>query len=363
MVPIARDLPATTGVNCVSYIDSIKGVRLMQHNSTNGIPLVSVIVPVYNVEKYLNDCLSSLIQQTLDDIEILVIDDGSQDQSSALCDDWAKTDHRIHVFHKPNGGLSSARNYGIESARGKYLAFIDSDDTVHPQMLEILYRAIQDTDTLLSICEYKMVTAPVSDWTLINSQPEPQIIPRDVIFQSISTDFVVAWNKLYCRSLFHSLRYPVGRYHEDEFLAHHIFWQTPKVAKVQLPLYGYLQRSNSIMSKNIVTHYEDGLCALRDRVEFCLKQEQIDYLRWSLDTLLGQYEHLLVTGDVSLPTDIWQSIIQEAEQDYAQWKMYMRISQKLYWHWLTLKPGTYLKKKHIYEKATSNVKRLMGKHS
>lgn len=335
----------------------------MEHNSTSDAPMVSVIVPVYNVEKYLNGCLSSLIRQTLTDIEILVIDDGSQDNSSALCDEWEQKDHRIRAFHKPNGGLSSARNLGIEVARGEYLAFIDSDDTVHPQMLEILYKTIQDADTLLAICEYRTVTAPVSNWTPIDKWPEPQIIRRDAIFQSITTDLVVAWNKLYHRSLFHSLRYPAGRYHEDEFLAHRLFWQTPKVAKVQLSLYDYLQRSGSIMSQNIVRHYEDGLCALRDRVEFCLKKGKIDYLRWSLDTLLGQYERLLITYKTSFSTAESRSLAQEMTRDYENWKKYMRPSQKLYWRWLSQKPETYRKKKIAYEKAISRVKSLLRKRN
>ena len=345
------------------YTTNDRNENAMRKDGAVQQPLISVIVPVYNVSAYLDTCLSGLVRQTLTEIEIILIDDGSQDQSPALCDHWAQLDPRIRVVHKSNGGLSSARNMGIDMVKGEYLSFVDSDDTVHPQMMEILFDTAQRTGSLLVGCDYKVTSSPVVHWPTVESPPSCSMITRDSIFHSITVDLVVAWNKLYHHSLFSSLRYPVGRYHEDEFLAHRIFWQIPEVAWVRTPLYGYLQRPGSIMSQNLSAHYEDALLAYRDRIRFCREQGRIDYLQYSLDTLLSHYEILLTGERDPLPDEERRSVVSYVSQDFEAWKKYMRPSQKVYWHWLSQNPTNYQKKKRIYSNCTAALKRFVGKRA
>src|SRR5699024_1085241 len=223
---------------------------------------------------------------------------------------------------------SSARNMGIDMAKGEYLSFEGSDDTVQTHMTEIKFDTAQHTGRPLVGCDYMLTNSPMVQWLTVESPPTSSMILSVSIFHSITVDLVVAWNKLYHHSLFSSLRYPVGRYHEDEFLAHRIFWQIPEVAWVGIPLYGYLQRPGSIMSQNLSAHYEDALLAYRDRIQFCRRQGRIDYLQYSLDTLLSHYEILLTGEGKILSDEERQSVVRHVSQDFEAWKKYMRPSQK-----------------------------------
>ena len=118
---------------------------------------ISIIVPVYNVDQYLENCIESILNQTFKDYELILIDDGSTDKSGEICDKYEKKDNRIKVIHKYNGGLSSARNAGLDLACGKYIGFVDSDDSIHPEMYEILYDLQQIYNADISVCSFKKV--------------------------------------------------------------------------------------------------------------------------------------------------------------------------------------------------------------
>ena len=242
--------------------------------------LISVIVPVYNVEKYLSGCIESIVNQTYKNLEIILVDDGSPDRCGAICDEYAKKDERIKVIHKKNGGLSSARNAGIEISNGEYIAFVDSDDYIGRDMYEVLYNNIKKYNCDISICNFLCVdengknidsmneTMPVGDGVVDS---------KSVLYYKFTETkywyWVVAWNKLYKRNIFDNIRFEDGKLHEDEFIAHHIYFSAENVACASDALYFYVQRTDSIMSKKYSVKRLDYVEALLLRLNFAIENE------------------------------------------------------------------------------------------
>ena len=213
----------------------------------NQNPRISVIVPVYNVEQYLPRCVESILAQIYENLEILLVDDGTKDNSGAICDAYARQDARVKAIHKKNGGLSSARNAGIDAATGEYLSFVDSDDWVHPDFLLRLYTMVQETGCLLSACGYFRTGG--GDFPAMGA-PEYRVLSADDYYcpDEAGEDVpAIAWNKLYHKSLFDTLRYPVGKLHEDEFTTYLAVYRAGKVAVTREPLYAYYQNPVGIM--------------------------------------------------------------------------------------------------------------------
>ena len=240
-------------------------------------PLISVIVPVYKVEKYLDRCINSIVNQTYRNLEIILVDDGSPDKCPLLCDEWQKKDERIRVIHKENGGLSSARNAGLDIATGELIGFVDSDDFILPEMYEYLYGLIIENDADLSICE----SIDVNEDGIANQselQEEDEVINilsgREALEELImhSWHYVLAWNKLYRAYIFRNIRYYEGRINEDLFIIHHVLDQCRKVAATNKKLYMYTMRDDSIMGKTSksfdVKFLEDNSLALMELYTF-----------------------------------------------------------------------------------------------
>lgn len=201
-------------------------------------PLVSVIVPVYNVDKYLSKCLETLIRQTYRNIEIILVDDGSNDLSGLICEKYSRKDKRIYAFHKTNGGLSSARNFGIKKATGKYLCFIDSDDYVEYDYIKSLLEVALSKSADIVVCGYD----EVNPMAKVMSGKEATI---KLLIDQENVD-IVAWNKLYRRSLFKNIKYPEGENYEDTLTTYKLYSKAAKVIYVSKILYHYVQRENSI---------------------------------------------------------------------------------------------------------------------
>lgn len=233
--------------------------------------LISVIIPIYKVEPYLNKCVESIVNQTYQNLEIILVDDGSPDHCPQMCDEWAKKDRRIRVIHKENGGLSDARNAGIETATGEYIAFVDSDDFVEPVYIQELYCTLTENHADLAICSF-LFERP--DGTLKKDCP---IIPegiwtgRNFLVQSTNWGCVVAWNKLYKKSLWDTIKFPVGKQHEDEFVYHQILYACAKVVSFQKPLYHYIENQTGIMRQKFSIRNLDHAEAMLDRIQFLLK--------------------------------------------------------------------------------------------
>lgn len=206
---------------------------------------LSVIVPVYNVDKYLTRCLNTLVNQSLDDYEIILVNDGSSDNSLSICEKYqSEYGDKIKLFSKDNGGLSDARNYGIARSSGKYLAFIDSDDWIDLRMLEVMYEKAIFTNADIVVCdmEYHYDNGKVSFssggvFDVVNVKDN-----LDIMMINNS-----ACNKIYRSSLFSNNRFPVGLWYEDMAVVPIMILNSDVIAKVDEPFYKYYQRSGSIM--------------------------------------------------------------------------------------------------------------------
>ncbi len=210
---------------------------------------ISVIVPVYKVEDYLDVCVGSIIRQTYSNLEILLVDDGSPDRCGQMCDLWATTDARVKVIHKKNGGLSSARNEGIDAATGDYILFVDSDDWIDPMMAEILHHLCVRHQAQIAECSYRNVFANRIQEESACSGQVIEVSPVQAIEGNLDWRYFkpVAWNKLYSRRTIGDIRYPVGKLHEDEFTTHKYYLSAGKIVFIDISLYNYnRKRENSI---------------------------------------------------------------------------------------------------------------------
>lgn len=233
--------------------------------------LITLVIPVYNVEKFLPLCIESIIKQSYKKLQIILIDDGSTDSSSFICDEYALKDTRIEVIHKENGGLSDARNAGIERAKGQYISFIDSDDMIIDDMIEYLYVQITKTNADISVCQR----------LLINENGDP-LEDREFLFEDYVVsgnnecmhDFMsskgidtVAWGKLYRTELFKEIHYPKGKYHEDVFTTYRIVAKANVIAVGGEKKYYYRIRNASITKSSFSSKHLDavtGKCEIAD---------------------------------------------------------------------------------------------------
>lgn len=219
-------------------------------------PLISIIVPIYNVEKYLSKCIESILEQTYTNFELILVNDGSPDKCGIICNEYAKKDSRIKVIHKKNGGLSSARNIGIDVAKGEYLGFVDSDDYIEPYMYEYLLKAALDNECSLSVCNINYV---FEDGKILNkvtnaSDEVLNFVEAITEMNTYEKFDMGAWSKLYKRDLFENLRFPEGKLSEDFYIMYKIFDRAQKIAYVSTPCYNYLQRANSITKNKKINH-------------------------------------------------------------------------------------------------------------
>ena len=202
--------------------------------------LVSVIVPVYKVEKYLDKCVESIVEQTYKNLEIILVDDGSPDNCPSMCDDWAARDSRIKVIHKENGGVSSARNSALDAAAGDYICFVDSDDSIDPSYYEKLHQAAVQSGAEIAIGDILYFEADGSLSGYQEKALRTEVISGDeAIHRMRLTPFIHLTTRLHRRELFDTLRFPVGKNYEDAFTTPLILEQVTKVACVGEPLYHY----------------------------------------------------------------------------------------------------------------------------
>ena len=255
---------------------------------------VSIIVPVYQVETYLRQCIDSLLAQTFTDFELILVDDGSKDKSGEICEEYAGKDGRVRVIHKENGGLSDARNAGLEQAAGEYFMFVDSDDYIAPTMIERLYNSIQSESADIAACNFCYVFDK-KEKKDFSTATEAEVLQGSEIFYYRKNDrsygfWTVAWNKLYKSETFRNVRFRFGKYHEDEFWANDIYQLEIRVATIPECLYYYRQRDNSIMGKESIARNLDILEALRERIYIYLEKQE--YTDQAYKVLIYSLEYL-----------------------------------------------------------------------
>lgn len=238
---------------------------------------ISVIVPIYKVEAYLDKCVQSIVDQTYSELEIILVDDGSPDRCGQMCDAWAEKDSRIRVVHKENGGLSDARNAGLAAATGQLVSFIDSDDWIDPEFLQTLYDALQQNDAQIAECGIRLVDeegrvlsrrGPGKSETIGKIEALRRLVLEDGVFQTV-------WNKLYRRGVIGDILFEKGKYNEDDFWTYQIFDRIERLALVDKPVLNYLQRGGSIMGQGYSLKRLDGLEARYLRWQYLQKYEEL----------------------------------------------------------------------------------------
>lgn len=263
---------------------------------TGGNPLISVIVPCYKVERYLPKCIDSILRQTYKNLEVILVDDGSPDRSGEICDTYATKDSRIVVIHKANGGLSDARNVGIDQAKGEWITFIDSDDFVSDSYVEVLFHLATDFSCECSVClfsSFKEWEKPVVDNVTMHQECMlPQKAVEQMFYQEKFDNN--AHSKLFHRSLFESgIRFPKGMIFEDLAITYKLLLLSTGVAYTDARLYNYLLRNDSIEGHYNPKKIEDGLAVLKSMDDNIAMFQGIEkaYLSRKFSFLL----HLLLT--------------------------------------------------------------------
>lgn len=232
----------------------------------NPLPLITVIVPCYKVEQYLPKCVDSILRQTYRNLEIILVDDGSPDRCGEICDTYAKKDSRVVVIHKANGGLSDARNVAIDQARGDWITFIDSDDFVCEDYVEVLYKLVVEYDCDCSVCPlnpFKEGEEPIVDHAFIHQE---KMLPQKAVEQMFYQEKFDnnAHSKLFHKRLFESgIRFPKGMIFEDLAIMYKLLLMSNGVAYTNARLYNYLLRGDSIEGKYTPKKVDDGLAVLR----------------------------------------------------------------------------------------------------
>lgn len=320
--------------------------------------LISIIVPVYNVEKYLRACIVSLRKQTYKNIEIILIDDGSCDSSGKICDELSVEDSRIIVIHKNNCGLSSARNRGLEIARGSYVTFVDSDDYVSPDYVEQLYWALKENDAQISICDYQKVqefeefedlyqkVEKIKEILFFTKQEAIKNVYKSTIH---GMDFISV-AKLYNINLINQnhIRFPVGKIHEDTFTTYKALYAANLIVYVNVPMYFYRIREGSITNSNFSLKRLDKLEATREECEFFLSINELELLKVAFFDHLHETKIALKAMEEShdCMDNEAKKVAKYLKDDIKKYSRYISIPIKknLYYRLLAVFPHSFLTK-------------------
>lgn len=313
--------------------------------------LISVIVPIYKVEKYLSKCIDTIRRQTYDNLEIILVDDGSPDSCGEICEEYAKKDERIRVIHKENGGLSDARNAGMEAARGNYIMFIDSDDYIHIKMVETLYQTMKKQQAEVAVCGVEIIDEQesgdirrdISTSEIITISTEEEQLRY--FFGETQMIFTVAWNKLYHRDLFQGISYPKGKLHEDEFTTYKLLDRAKRIAYVTSNMYFYVQRKDSIMGIGFNVKRLARLEAYDERMNYYLSQGKLAfYVQVLFYYRLFLLQYMDAIG-VAKETDI--DILKPFKQRYNEQvkhnmkKCSLSLKEKMSYYLFCYFPGVY----------------------
>ena len=283
---------------------------------------ISVIVPVYKVEDYLDICVASIIMQTYANLEIILVDDGSPDQCGRMCDAWAEKDARVKVIHKKNGGLSSARNAGIDVSTGSYILFVDSDDWIDPPMAEILHRLCVGYQAQIAECSYRNV---YRDKVKEESACGAQIVeatPVQAIEGNLDWHFFkpVAWNKLYSRQVIGDIRYPAGKLHEDEFTTHKYYLAAEKIVFADISLYNYNHKRDNSITASFRPASMDSCEAFREKMHLVWKRSDLQCIERKMNNSYCYvlFERLVQSVKAHYTGPEVNEAVQAALKDYPQ---------------------------------------------
>mgnify|MGYP000896725432 CR=1 FL=1 len=257
-------------------------------------PTISIVTTVYDAKDYIPRTVRSILAQSFTDFELLLVEDGSPNGCGELCDELAKTDPRIRVFHKENGGLSDARNVGLDAASGAYISFVDSDDYIAENFIETLYDLLHEYHTDISAVHWKLVYADAPEVPAPPSSRNVTLFQgADAIRELFTEDTYAcyAWNKLCKRELFDTIRFPVGRVMEDLGIAHKILFDAGQIVYSDEPLYYYYQRDGSTLHTDCIKFFQDRLAMVTERYLFLEKlyPDMLENDAYFVDMALNDY--------------------------------------------------------------------------
>lgn len=323
-------------------------------------PLVSVIIPVYKVEDYLINTIESVIQQTYRNIEIILVDDGSPDNSPKICDDFRERDDRVRVIHQENAGPSAARNAGIDIAGGEYIFFVDGDDIIMPHTIEYLvgialrYHVKLVTYGLTSSYE-EACKEDLKQYKLTKYS-----VREALINPNIAT--ISPCNKLYHKDIWKKLRFPVGMFHEDEYVYHYVIDNAGTFISIDLKLYYYIQREGSTMHRIWKQRVLDGVTAYRDRIEFVKKysdDELTETVLHELLTYLMKMYGIIYELDERNVEGLYFSEIQKLARELFE-NIELKKTQKIEQIFLDNNPDKYLQY-YVVNRRKRNVRKFLGR--
>jgi len=299
--------------------------------------LISVVVPVYNVEAHLNRCVDSIISQTYKNLEIIIIDDGSTDRSAQICDDYLAVDKRITVVHQENKGLSNARNAGIYRSNGKYISFVDSDDYLDSRFIELLYKSMVSHNADIVVCDIRSFDAYTLQFFPHTRELNVGFVDTERIFDiMMEVDYpwiyTMTCNKLYSRRLFDNASFPDGLIHEDEIIFLDYVKQGAKFYQIKEPLFCYGRgRQESIINKKYSIKRLDILNAFYDRIEYFKQKRNKKLINNERVKIFRKIEKALykLSFDDIEEILMYQKILQKAAKNcvrnFACLKMYLSI--------------------------------------
>ena len=277
--------------------------------------VISVIVPVYNVSAYLPECLDSILSQDYEKLEVILIDDGSTDDSGAICDAYAQRDNRIRVIHQKNCGLSGARNAGLDAAEGEWIAFVDSDDTITPDFCAKLYHAAQEAGAQMAVCNYRQVDEAMTPIRKQYLHVRREVLtPEQALEHSTLLPYMVVWNKLYHRSIFAQLRFAEGKLNEDTLLIAYAYEKADRIANIPDALYLYRKVAGSIVNSKVTLRNLDRVEANYTVFE-CVRRHGIT---GSLCELYWALLHSLIDVGMHLTAEERRSARMQQAREYER---------------------------------------------
>lgn len=315
---------------------------------------VSVVIPVYNVEKYLDACVRSVLGQTYADFELILVDDGSTDGSPALCDGYAAADSRVRVIHQKNGGLSAARNAGIRQAKGQYITFVDSDDFVSPVYIERLYRTIVEADADLCMGDIRRVSekaTPEAEEPGAFADKPPVVFDNEEVIREVygtafhGADFV-SYAKLYRTDLFreNAIEFPVGKLHEDTFTTYKLMYFSKKILYLDEVLYFYRMREGSITNSAFSARRLDMLLGTRAVYQFFRSEDKPELMRLALFDHFHKGKYVLRQLCASPDNKpLRKAVCRDLEQDLRENREAIPFAKYCYYKGLAKFPKLFLR--------------------
>ncbi|WP_049946056.1 glycosyltransferase family 2 protein [Butyrivibrio sp. WCD2001] len=306
--------------------------------------LVSIIIPVYNVEKYLDECIQSVVSQTYDKIEIIIIDDGSVDSCVDICDAWAGKDSRIEVIHQNHRGVSAARNVGLDRAKGDYICFIDSDDRVTDKYVEDFLTAIEKMDVDIVFCDIDTRRLPdgaavLGDDRVLSAQEFRQFLYAPNSREYV--EMVVIWNKIYRRKLFEKVRFADNKIHEDELLINNFIYDVPKMGYIPAKNYFYRYNSDGITGKKHTYNIEhlNAIEAYEDRINRAIQYNDKGLAEISLKLSLLKMIEFYKNGN----DDMKSKVKEKYKYMYSDFSYLFDIKKRLKYRLFMFNPSLHCK--------------------